>query len=79
MWAVWGVRSLLGVSWSAVRAERDPKERFFDPQTTDADAKAPGKGRTRLIKESLSAGWASIASGCPELKDFEKSLRERVT
>ncbi|QJW37830.1 hypothetical protein [Cellulosimicrobium protaetiae] len=77
VWALWGSRSKLNAQWSAVRAERDPKELYFDGMTTDADSKFPGKGRARLITESLAAGWQSLATGCPELGDLESQLRAR--
>jgi len=78
VWALWGSRSLLKANWSEVRCERDPKELYFDPIVTDADNKFPGRGRTRLIEQSLATGWHSIAQGCPELAELERDLRSKL-
>jgi len=78
VWSLWGSRSEISATWAEVRAERDPKERFFDPLLIPTDATQPGRGRGRLIKASLSAGWASLASGCPELADLEADVRTMV-
>ncbi|MGH3788587.1 MAG: hypothetical protein ACRDRG_19040 [Pseudonocardiaceae bacterium] len=69
VWALWGNRSKLAVSWKAVRDERHPKEVFFDTLTNTLDLRKPGKGRSRLIQDSLSAGWQSLKQGCEELED----------
>lgn len=74
VWALWGSRADLGAAWSTVRAERDSKELYFDPQVTPADLRQPGGGRGRLVSQSLSNGWGSLVSGCPELKALEDRL-----
>jgi hypothetical protein len=78
VWALWGSRSNLGVSWQTVVRERHPKERFFEPLTTPADNRVPGRGRQRLIALSLDQGLRSLCSGCPELKDLQDEIRERL-
>lgn len=75
VWALWGVRSDLGVSWSDVLAECDPKERFFEPLLTRQDRLRPDGGRKRLVDQSLSAGWQSLRGGCRELERFEDEAR----
>jgi hypothetical protein len=78
VWALWGSRSELGVPWSEVVEERDPKERFFDPLITEADLRLPGQGRERLIARSLSAGWRSLASRCPEIAQLREDFRSKL-
>lgn len=67
VWALWGVRASLGDAWAQVRAECHPKERYFEPQITSLDRQTVDGGRSRLIGASLSSGWRSLATGCPEL------------
>ena len=75
VWALWGIRSQLGVPWAEVLDDCDPKEAFFEPQVTDADRGRPDRGRTRLVASSLIAGWQSIKSGCEELAQLEIDIR----
>ena len=79
VWALWGSRSDLGVPWSEVIKERDPKERFFEPLITAADQKFPGRGRERLVTLSLRSGWRSLRSGCPELAQLQDELQARLS
>lgn len=74
VWALWGSRAQLGVEWKDVRAERHPKERFFEPLVTSADQRTPGRGRVRLIEKSLT-NWGSLAGGCPELGEFASAVQ----
>lgn len=74
VWALWGARRKISASWSDVRAERDPKEAYFDVLLDGEDAKKPGGGRVKLVKESLGETWSSFASGCPELRNLEVDL-----
>jgi hypothetical protein len=78
VWALWGSRSRIDASWAQVIQERDPKERFFFPLLTSADRKVPGYGRQRFITISLSQGWNSICSGCPELRQLEDEIRVKL-
>jgi hypothetical protein len=75
VWALWGQRNSIESEWSAVRAECDPKERYFDTFITRDDLRVAGAGRTRLIEASLARGWVSLTQGCPELGDLERELR----
>ncbi|SRR6266568_3551484 len=79
VWAIWGSRSQLGVPWSEVVNERHPKERFFDPLITEADLRFPGQGRERLLKLSLSQGWRSLATGCPELAQLQEDFKRMLS
>ena len=77
VWALWASRSVLSQPWSTVRLERDPKDVYLPQVLTPADKRLPGRGRSRLIQESLATGWDSLAQGCPELAEAEQDLRTR--
>lgn len=75
VYPIWGQRSAIPVPWSEVRSEADPKEAYFDELLRKEDFLASDGGRTRLMKDSLSSGWNSLSSGCPELQQFSADLR----
>jgi hypothetical protein len=75
VYAIWGSRSSVAGSWTDVTSERDPKELYFEPLLVKEDALTVDGGRTRLVRESLKAGWASLRGGCPELELLENDLR----
>jgi hypothetical protein len=74
VWALWGIYQQLAHDWSEIREERDPKERFFQPQQTDVDQKTADGGRTRMIEAALAKGWPSITIACPELNTLALGL-----
>jgi hypothetical protein len=78
VWALWGSRSVIGDSWNTVTNERDPKERYFQPLLTTADARMPGGGRRRLTELTVATGWRSLAGGCPELRDLEREVKAKL-
>jgi hypothetical protein len=74
VWALWGMRAQLP-PWAQVRAHCDPKEAYFEQFVTEADRRRPDRGRTRLVEKTLSAGWASLSSGCQELDELAHAVR----
>jgi hypothetical protein len=76
VWALWGVRAELGVSWPEVRAECNPKERFFEAYLDGS--LTPDGGRRDLMEKALASGWDSLKLGCPELQQLEDELRPLV-
>lgn len=74
VYAIWGSRNDVKASWSAIRLERDPKERYFEPLLRPMDSLAVDGGRTRLVGLSLKNGWQSLRSACDELADLERDL-----
>lgn len=78
VWALWGSRSEIKTNWRSITSERDPKERYFSPLLTPADARMPGGGRQRLIGLSVAQGWRSLSSGCLELKELENEVRSKL-
>lgn len=78
VYAIWGHRAATGASWAEIRAERDPKEFYFDALLNQRDALTVDGGRTRLMRASLKAGWSSLRGGCLELEALEHDLRSIV-
>lgn len=67
-------RERLKVGWSEVRAEPDPKERFFDPLAAESGWEAEvGGGRKKAMRQ-LGANWQGLLQVCDELRE----LRSRV-
>ena len=67
-------RSTLGVAWTEVRSERNPKERFAAPfLSANAPKLDAGGGRAWAMRE-LGAGWRGLLQVCPELQE----LRDRI-
>ena len=79
VWALWGSRSALPAGWAKVTQECHPKERFFEQLTAAADRRVPGYGRQRLTALSVAEGWDSLSGGCPELKELEVAVREKLS
>lgn len=75
VWALWGSRAQIDSSWGTVRAERDPKERYFDRLLTRADALLADGGRTRLVSLSLRPSFESLATGCSEVGDLRDDIK----
>lgn len=78
VWAMWGARARIPAGWSSVRDERDPKDVYWPRLIAPADATVPGKGRRRLVEETLALGWASVCEGCPELAEATEEMRARL-
>lgn len=67
-------RDTLGVRWTEVRAEKNPKERFATPfLESNAPRLDAGGGRAWAMRE-LGPAWRGLLQVCPELQD----LRERL-
>lgn len=67
-------RKQIGVPWTTVRGECDPKERFADPFIASRGwAALVGRGRKRAMRE-LGASWQGLLQVCPELRE----LHERI-
>ena len=74
-WLLAGHRDQLGISWAEAREHRRLKEEVFEPFLMQAgDARSPGGGRERLIRQTLS-NYRGLLSVCPELADLEGRLR----
>lgn len=69
-------REALGVSWSEVRKECHPKERFADPFLKQRGWMTEvGKGRKRAMRD-LGAGWKGLLQVCPEIDELKRRIDE---
>lgn len=74
-WLLAGYRDQLGISWQDVRRHQRLKEDVFEPfLARSGDARSPGGGRERVIRQTLS-NYRGLLSVCPELADLEGRLR----
>lgn len=74
-WLLVGYRDQLGISWAEAREHRRLKEDVFEPfLARTGDARSPGGGRERLIRQTLS-NYRGLLSVCPELAELEHRLR----
>jgi hypothetical protein len=69
-------RESLGFSWSEVRAEIHPKERFAQPFLMENAPKLdPGAGRAWAMRD-LGARWKGILLCCSELEKLQRRIEE---
>lgn len=67
-------RKEIDASWSTVRDECDPKERFADPFIASRGWSAlVGRGRKRAMRE-LGAAWPGLLQVCPELGELHGQI-----
>lgn len=65
--------------WADVRAERDPKERYFAPLAEYRKLlDEPGQGRKTLAKEAAGR-FSRIRQLCPEVADLEQRIRATLS
>ena len=75
VWALALHREKLGVPWSQVRADCDPKEAYWDPFIAQNGwLTEVGKGRKKAMR-ALSGQWAGLLSVCPEIAERRERLR----
>lgn len=75
VWLLAAFHDQLGVQWSDVRAECDPKERFFDPLVEQLEVEANGPRRGRKPLMALAAGrFKAILGHCPEVDHLGQRL-----
>ncbi|MCC7210189.1 MAG: hypothetical protein IT323_23005 [Anaerolineae bacterium] len=76
-WLLAGHVSKLQDRWAVVRDDCELKERHFVPfLETYGRTEEPGRGRKRLMREALAAGFTGILNRCPELRELQDRLRE---
>lgn len=76
VWALAGQELPSGWSWSEIREERDPKERFYVPLAKEKGVfEFPHEGRKQMMMDSLR-NWQRMLTRCPE--DLGRMV-ERVT
>lgn len=73
---VWGLagQRLPGLRWSDIRAERDPKEIYFEP-FVQANLDRPGLGGgRRTLGIEAARRYGRVRQRCPELSDLEERV-----
>ncbi len=64
----------LRASFSEIRSEANPKERFAQPFLAEhASRRSPGRGRAWAMR-SLRGQWKRLLTLCSELHDFEQRI-----
>ncbi len=75
VWALAPHRSSLNAPWSDIRADCDPKERYFDPFIVQRGwSETVGRGRKRAMRD-LGAAWSGVLSVCPEIAALREAIR----
>jgi hypothetical protein len=68
-------REALGTSWTEVRSERNPKERFAAPfLAANAPKLDAGGGRAWAMRE-LGPAWRGLLQVCPELQELKDRIQ----
>jgi hypothetical protein len=76
VWALAPHRAELPNSWSQVRSECDPKERYSDPFVESKGWLATvGKGRKKAMRD-LGNAWAGVLSVCPEIAALKSAIQK---
>ncbi len=76
VWMLAAHRDTLSDSWSEIRKEHHPKERFAHPFLAERAPKLdPGQGRAWAMRE-LGGKWKGVLSACEELTEFKQRIQE---
>ena len=75
VWLLAGFKRDLGASWTEVRKECHPKERFFDPFLAAKNVGGVGGGRLAMMQETLK-NLRGLLRSCPEIADLQVQLNE---
>lgn len=78
VWMLALYKDQLGVRFTEVRAECDPKERFAEPLLDQLGREGPGQGRKHAMR-ALSGKWQSLRGTCPELSQLAAAIVARIT
>lgn len=75
VWVLAG-QDLPGVTWAEVRAERDPKERYFLPFATEASLTTALGGGLKQLGEESARKYGRVKKLCPELAALEQRVAD---
>lgn len=80
VWCLAGMADLPSAwSWSVIREELHPKEKYFEPYASGRGlAASPGGGREMLGREAASR-YAKVGHRSPEVKQLEKGILSLFT
>lgn len=74
VWALALHRQDLPHRWTEVRAECDPKERYFDPFIEQQGwLETVGRGRKRAMR-NMGRSWSGLLQVCPEIAELKMSI-----
>jgi hypothetical protein len=74
VWLLALYKDELGVLFSKVRADCDPKEQWAEPLLANLGTDSPGKGRKSAMKK-LAGNYRSLRDTCTEIRDLENAVR----
>jgi len=74
VWMLALYKDELDASFTEVRAECDPKERWASSLLAKLGTDGPGQGRKRAMR-ALKGKWRSLRDTCTELRDLEDAIR----
>ena len=74
VWMLALYKDRLDPSFSEVRTECDPKERWAEPLLEELGTGSPGRGRKGAMR-ALSGKWRSLRDTCTELRDLQQQVR----
>ncbi|MCK6516289.1 hypothetical protein L6R46_14690 [Myxococcota bacterium] len=79
VWVLAGMTDLpKGWRWKEIRAERDPKERFFSPYAAQRGlSQSPYEGRDTLAREAARS-YKRVRDLCEEVAALEARVRDRL-
>jgi len=78
VWVLAGHDLLPGWQWHRIRAEIDPKERYFMPLVEKLGLEdTPGEGR-KIMAEKATARYSRIRHRCPEIAAMEGRIQEWI-
>ena len=75
VWTIAGHDLLPGWQWTAIRAERDPKERYFEPLAQQRGVHGNDDGGRRILGEAAARRYGRIYRLC---REDVRVLHERV-
>ncbi len=74
VWLLALYKDRLKVTFTEVRKDPDPKERWAEPLLKELGSEGPGRGRKAAMR-ALSGKWRSLHDTCPELLDLQRRIQ----
>jgi hypothetical protein len=76
VWLLALYKEELDASFSEVRKDCDPKERWAEPLLDRLGSRGPGRGRKRAMR-AIQSKWRSLRDSCPELRALQRAIEKR--
>jgi hypothetical protein len=74
VWMLALYKNVLSASFSDIRKDCDPKERYAEPFLKQQGRTGPGGGRKHAMK-AIAGKWQSLKGTCPELEALQDQVR----